>query len=56
MWALEGRLHIRPLMLLGVGAILMGVQLFSIGLICELIAHTSPRDDYLIANKINISG
>jgi glycosyltransferase involved in cell wall biosynthesis len=54
LWAVEGRLHIRPLMLLGVGAILMGVQLFSIGLICELIAHTSERDDYLIAERLNL--
>ncbi|MBL8026631.1 MAG: glycosyltransferase family 2 protein [Fibrobacteres bacterium] len=54
MWAINGKLHIRPLMLLGVGSLLMGVQLFSIGLICELIAHTSERDDYLIAEKLNL--
>jgi len=54
LWAIEGRLHLRPLMLLGVGALLMGVQLFSIGLICELIAHTSERDDYLIAERLNL--
>jgi len=54
-WILTRTLHIRPLMLIGAASLLMGVQLFSIGLICELIAHTSDREAHLIAERIRIA-
>lgn len=53
-WIKERALHIRPLMLLAVGSFLMGIQLFSIGLISEMITHTSKRDDYLVEEEINL--
>ncbi|MFH0922195.1 MAG: glycosyltransferase family 2 protein [Fibrobacterota bacterium] len=53
-WLVQGSLHLRPLMLLGVGAFLMGIQLFSIGLICEMITHTAKREEYLIESKTNL--
>ncbi|OGS34656.1 MAG: glycosyl transferase family 2 [Elusimicrobia bacterium RIFOXYB2_FULL_49_7] len=55
LWIIEGALHLRPLMLLGVGAILMGIQFFSIGLIGEMITHTSKREDYVINEEINLA-
>jgi glycosyltransferase involved in cell wall biosynthesis len=53
-WILERELHIRPLMLLGVGSILMGIQIFSIGLVGEMITHTGRQEDYLISEEINL--
>jgi len=53
-WIMQRSLHLRPLMLLGVGAFLMGIQLFSIGLICEMITHTARREEYLLEAKINL--
>jgi hypothetical protein len=53
-WLVRHNLHLRPLMLLGVGAFLMGIQLFSIGLICEMITHTARREEYLIESKTNL--
>lgn len=52
-WIIEQELHLRPLMLLGVGAILMGIQFFSIGLIGEMITHSGRRDEYETAETIN---
>lgn len=54
-WLIERELHIRPLLLLGVGAILMGIQLFSIGLIGEMITHTGRQDDYIVSEEINLA-
>jgi len=52
-WVIDGSLHLRPLMLLSVGAFLMGIQLFSIGLVGEMITHTGKRDEYLIEEELN---
>ena len=53
-WIIKGSLHLRPLMLLGVGSLLMGLQLFSIGFIGEMITHTRNNVDYMISSKLNI--
>ncbi len=53
-WLIERSLHIRPLMLLAIGAFLMGIQLFSIGLIGEMITHTGKREEYLIEDEVNL--
>jgi glycosyltransferase involved in cell wall biosynthesis len=53
-WIIERALHIRPLMLLGIGSFLMGIQLFSIGFIGEMITHTGRREEFLVAEKINL--
>jgi glycosyltransferase involved in cell wall biosynthesis len=45
-WIVTGQMHIRPLVLLSVGAIIMGIQFFSIGLIGEMITHTFPAKAY----------
>jgi glycosyltransferase involved in cell wall biosynthesis len=54
-WIIERSLHLRPLMLLAVGSFLMGIQLFSIGLIGEMITHTGRRDEYLVEEEINLT-
>jgi len=40
-WFYTGALHIRPLLLGGIAAILLGVQVISLGLLAEMIAQRS---------------
>ncbi len=52
-WLITHELHIRPLMLLGVGALIMGIQFVSIGLVGELITSTGGKGrDYLVRRTI----
>ena len=48
-WALNGHLHLRPLVLLALGAIIMGIQFISIGLIGEMLTHFSHNNTYTSA-------
>jgi glycosyltransferase involved in cell wall biosynthesis len=41
-WMITRQMHIRPLMLLSLGAIILGIQFISIGLIGELIINANP--------------
>ncbi len=47
-WVVTGHMHIRPLTLLSLGAVIMGIQFISIGLIGEMITHSLPRSTYTI--------
>ncbi|MFW6220924.1 MAG: glycosyltransferase family 2 protein [Fibrobacterota bacterium] len=47
-WAITGQMHIRPLTLLSVGAIIVGIQFISIGLIGEMITNSNPNRTYKI--------
>ena len=49
-WIITRELHVRPLLLLGGGFIIMGIQFFSIGFLGELIAHSGRDKD---ESKIN---
>lgn len=49
-WIITRELHVRPLLLLGGGVIIMGIQFFSIGFLGELIAHSGWDKD---GNKEN---
>ncbi|MCU0610107.1 MAG: glycosyltransferase family 2 protein [Chitinispirillaceae bacterium] len=51
-WFTSGQLHIRPLLLMGVGAVIMGIQFISIGLIGEMITNSVSRHTYSIREKI----
>ena len=51
-WIITREMHIRPLVLLSLGAIIMGIQFMSIGLIGEMITHASPRNTYQIKDSI----
>jgi len=52
-WALTGFMSIRPLTLLAVGSMIMGVQFISIGLIGEMITHSQQtRRQFSIREKL----
>jgi hypothetical protein len=52
MWALTGTMRIRPLTILAVGSMIMGIQFISIGLIGEMITNTTQsRRQYSIREK-----
>jgi hypothetical protein len=51
-WIATGHMHIRPLVLLSMGSIIMGIQFISIGLIGEMITHASPRNTYTIKDTL----
>ncbi|MBD3321985.1 MAG: glycosyltransferase [Chitinivibrionales bacterium] len=51
-WLITGEMHVRPLVLLSVGAIIMGIQFVSIGLIGEMITHSVPKHRYSVRESI----
>jgi glycosyltransferase involved in cell wall biosynthesis len=51
-WAITGEMRVRPLVLLSVGAIIMGIQFVSIGLIGEMITHAFPAKYYTIRDAL----
>lgn len=51
-WAITGEMRIRPLTLLSIGAIIMGIQFISMGLLGELIINVSPERIYKIREKL----
>jgi glycosyltransferase involved in cell wall biosynthesis len=53
MWAITGAMRIRPLTLLAVGSMVMGVQIISIGLIGEMITNTmQARRQYSVRERL----
>jgi glycosyltransferase involved in cell wall biosynthesis len=53
MWAITGVMRIRPLTLLAVGSMIMGIQFISIGLIGEMITNTTQsRRQYSVREKL----
>ena len=53
-WAMGEPLHVRPLMLLGVGLVLLAIQFILMGLLGEMIAHQSARADYPVRKRFNL--
>jgi len=53
-WAMTFVLHIRPLLLLGVASLIVGIQIFSIGLIGEMITNLNREKKYTIKKTIGI--
>jgi len=52
-WALTGTMRIRPLTLLAVGSMIMGVQFISIGLIGEMITNSAQsRRQYIVRERL----
>jgi len=51
-WIITQHMRIRPLVLLSMGAIIMGIQFISIGLVGEMITHASPRNTYTIKETL----
>jgi glycosyltransferase involved in cell wall biosynthesis len=51
-WIVTRSMHIRPLMLMAIGAVIMGIQFVSIGLIGEMITHSAPKNTYSIRESL----
>ena len=51
-WIVTREMHIRPLVLLAVGALIMGIQFLSFGFLAEMLTHVSPRPTYTIRETI----
>ncbi len=51
-WLVTGQMHIRPLVLLSVSAIIVGIQFLSFGFLAEMLINMSPRDSYIIREKV----
>ena len=51
-WILSGTMHIRPLVLLSLGAVIVGIQFLSFGFLAEMLIHMSPKGSYNIREKI----
>ena len=47
-------LRVRPLMLFGAASVLLGIQFVLMGLLGEMIAHQSARDEYPIRRRFNL--
>jgi glycosyltransferase involved in cell wall biosynthesis len=51
-WFITRQMHIRPLVLLSTVSIIMGIQFISIGLIGEMITHSSQRNTYSVKETL----
>jgi glycosyltransferase involved in cell wall biosynthesis len=51
-WIATGQMHIRPLTVLSLGAIIVGIQFVSIGLLGEMITNAAPKNTYKIRDVI----
>jgi glycosyltransferase involved in cell wall biosynthesis len=52
LWGITHELHIRPLMLGAMGAVIMGIQFVSIGLVGEMITNSAPRNTYTVRESL----
>jgi glycosyltransferase involved in cell wall biosynthesis len=50
-WSQGEPLRVRPLMLFGAAAVLLGIQFILMGLLGEMIAHQSARNDYPVRRR-----
>ena len=51
-WLVTGAMHIRPLTLLSVAAVIMGIQFLSFGFLAEMLAHVSARPQYNVRETL----
>jgi hypothetical protein len=52
-WIITGTMRIRPLVLLSVGCVIVGIQFLSFGFLAEILINMAPRERYLIREKID---
>jgi len=55
-WLHGEPLRVRPLMLFGAASVLLGIQFILMGLLGEMIAHQSARDDYPVRRRLGPDG
>jgi glycosyltransferase involved in cell wall biosynthesis len=53
-WLQGEPLRVRPLMLFGVGCVLLAIQFILMGLLGEMIAHQAARTDYPVRKRFNL--
>ncbi len=53
-WLQGEPLRVRPLMLAGAACVLLGIQFILMGLLGEMIAHQSARDEYPVRRRFNL--
>jgi glycosyltransferase involved in cell wall biosynthesis len=51
-WIATGAMRIRPLTLLSLGAVIMGIQFLSFGFLAEMLAHVSAKPQYNIRETL----
>jgi glycosyltransferase involved in cell wall biosynthesis len=51
-WLVTGAMHIRPLTLLSVASVIMGIQFLSFGFLAEMLAHVSARPRYNVRETL----
>ena len=51
-WIVTGDMHIRPLVLLSVSAVIVGIQFLSFGFLAEILINMAPKDTYILREKI----
>ncbi|HMA63791.1 MAG TPA: hypothetical protein VKO63_01290, partial [Chitinispirillaceae bacterium] len=52
-WIVTQQMRIRPLTLLSLGSIIVGIQFLSFGFLAEMMTHQFRNDEYKIRNRIN---
>ena len=55
-WLYGEPMRVRPLMLFGVGLVVIGIQLILMGLLGEMIAHLGARRSYPARRRYNLDG
>ena len=55
-WAVTGMMRIRPLVLLSLGAVIVGIQFLSFGFLAEMLIHMSPKDSYTVRERVGGGG
>lgn len=51
-WIITGAMHVRPLMILSGGSIIVGIQFLSFGFLAEMLTHIFRNDEYKIRERI----
>ena len=53
-WLMGEPIRVRPVMLIGAGMVLLGIQFILMGLLGEMIAHLGARADYPVRRRYNL--
>lgn len=51
-WIITRSMHLRPLVLLSVAGIIVGVQFLSFGFLAEILINMAPKDTYIIRDRL----
>ncbi len=51
-WIITGSMRVRPLMVLSLGTVIVGIQFLSFGFLAEMLIHMAPKKLYSIREKV----